>query len=336
MQATQPLRRRQVVIGNRRVRTIDVHAHVVVPEATELLKDTPLARPAGGGGGAVARQAMSPERLEAMDAQGIDTQVLSINPFWYSADRDLAARLISLQNEKLVEICAARPDRFVPVASVALQHPDLAAQQLEEARTRHNMRGAAIGCSVEGAELSDPKFDPFWKKAQDLDALIFIHPQPGPPNARFRGNGVLNNVIGNPLETTIALSHLIFEGTLAASARPRRRGDRPRPARPCRRRTSRARRRPAVRADGGARQPGRERPRALRRRRGRAADPDLRRIRKGCQMAVEVKAPVHEGHPTVFVDAFTDGVLGRAARCSARSRTAATSSSTPRPAAGGR
>ena len=214
MQAAQPLRRRQVVIANRRVRTIDVHAHVVLPEATELLKDTPLARAAGGGGGAAARQAMSPERLEAMDAQGIDTQVLSINPFWYSADRDLAARLISLQNEKLVEMCAAHPDRFVPVASVALQHPDLAAQQLDEARTRHNMRGAAIGCSVEGAELSDPRFDPFWNKAQDLDALIFIHPQPGPPNARFRGNGVLNNVIGNPLETTIALSHLIFEGTL--------------------------------------------------------------------------------------------------------------------------
>jgi aminocarboxymuconate-semialdehyde decarboxylase len=205
--------RRQVVVGGRRVRTIDVHAHIVVPEAEELLKGTPLARPTPAVG-AVAAQRMSPERLRTMDAHGIDVQALSINPFWYSADRDLAARLISLQNEKLVEICAAHPDRFVPIASVALQHPELAAQQLEEARTKHNIRGAAIGGNVEGVELSDARFDPFWKKAQDLDALIFIHPQQGPPNPRLRGNGVLNNVIGNPLETTIALSHLIFEGTL--------------------------------------------------------------------------------------------------------------------------
>jgi len=121
--------------------------------------------------------------------------------------------LIDLQNDKLAEICAAQPDRFVPLASVALQHPDLAAQQLEDARKKYNMRGAAIGCSVEGAELSDPKFDPFWAKAQELQMLLFMHPQnsdraTGITN-RVRGPGVLGNVIGNPLETTIALSHLI-------------------------------------------------------------------------------------------------------------------------------
>ena len=212
-QAAQGAKRRQVSVGGRRIKTIDVHAHVVVPEAADLLKGTPLARPVAAGG-AVGAQQMSPERLQAMDAQGIDVQVLSLNPYWYSADRDLAARLISLQNEKLVEICAAHPGRFAPLASVALQHPELAAQQLEEARMRHNMRGAAIGGSVEGIELSDARFDPFWKKAQDLELLIFIHPQQGPPTPRLRGNGVLANVIGNPLETTIALSHLIFEGTL--------------------------------------------------------------------------------------------------------------------------
>ncbi len=77
------------------------------------------------------------------------------------------------------------------------------------------LRGGSIGASVYGEELSDPKFHPFWAKAEQLGCLIFIHPQGG--NAgfeRLRGNGGLTNVIGNPLETTIALSHLIFEGTL--------------------------------------------------------------------------------------------------------------------------
>ena len=76
-----------------------------------------------------------------------------------------------------------------------------------------------IGCSVNGEELSDPKFHPFWAKAEELGALIFIHPQGTGElsiSGRLKGNGVLENVIGNPLETTIALSHLIFEGTLDA------------------------------------------------------------------------------------------------------------------------
>jgi predicted TIM-barrel fold metal-dependent hydrolase len=216
-------RRRQVTIGGRRIKTVDVHAHVTIPEAASMLQGTPLARGggaggAGGGGGAGANQSMGPERLQTMDGYGIDVQALSINPFWYAADRALSTRLIDLQNDKLAEICAARPDRFVPLAAVALQHPDLAARQLEDAMKKYGMRGAAIGCSVEGAELSDPKFDPFWAKAQERGALLFMHPQNSAGgtgiNARVRGQGVLGNVIGNPLETTIALSHLIFEGTL--------------------------------------------------------------------------------------------------------------------------
>jgi aminocarboxymuconate-semialdehyde decarboxylase len=221
--------RRQITIGGRRVKTIDVHAHVTIPEAAALFageRGAGRARGAAGGGvgagggaaGAIAGQVMGPERLRTMDGYGIDIQALSINPFWYGADRALSTKLIELQNDQLAEICAARPDRFVPLASVALQHPDLAAQQLEDARKKHNMHGAAIGCSVEGSELSDPKFDPFWAKAQELQMLLFMHPQnsdraTGITN-RTKGPGVLSNVIGNPLETTIALSHLIFDGTL--------------------------------------------------------------------------------------------------------------------------
>ena len=205
-----------VMIAGRRVKTVDVHCHVNVPEATDLLKGTPLEKRVGAGATNVP---LGAERLAKMDEMGIDVQAVSINAFWYAADRDLAARLIDLQNQKLAAMVkAANPERFVALASVALQFPELAAQQLEEGMKRWGLRGAAIGGSVEGLELSDRKFDPFWAKAEQLQALVFMHPQDSATatgiQKRVQGNGVLGNVIGNPLETTIFLSHLIMEGTL--------------------------------------------------------------------------------------------------------------------------
>jgi aminocarboxymuconate-semialdehyde decarboxylase len=202
-------RHREVVVSGKRVKTVDVHAHCGLPEAMALM-GLPFTTNA-------LLMATPADRLRAMDAQGIDVEALSINPFWYGADRDVAEKLIRMQNESLAEACAAHPDRFVAFASVALQHPELAAQQLDEGVKKYGLRGAAIGGSVEGAELSDARFHPFWAKAESLGVLIFIHPQGTAElerTTRLAGNGVLTNTIGNPLETTIALSHLIFEGTL--------------------------------------------------------------------------------------------------------------------------
>ena len=112
-----------------------------------------------------------------MDEQGIDVEALSINPFWYAADRDLAARLVSIQNENLASICAEHPDRFVALASVALQHPDLATRQLEQGIEELGLRGAAIGGDVNGEEISAPRFDPFWAKAEELADVGFIPPR---------------------------------------------------------------------------------------------------------------------------------------------------------------
>src|SRR5206468_11477269 len=113
------------------------------------------------------------DRLGAMDDQGIDVEALSINPYWYEADRDVAEKLIQIQNEKLAEICAAHPDRFVAFATVALQHPDLAVQQLVDGVKTYGLRGAGTAGSVAGRELSDPKFHPFWAKAEELGVLVF-------------------------------------------------------------------------------------------------------------------------------------------------------------------
>ena len=200
-------------VGGRHVTVVDGHAHCAVPEVLNVVKGTDLERSVGASlNGPLV---MKPDRLLAMDDQGIDVQVLSINPFWYGADRDLARRIVAVQNEQLAALCAAHPERFVALASVALQHPDLAAEQLADAVATHRLRDAGIGGSVNGEELSSPKFEPFWAKAEQLGVVVFIHPQ-GIPEIRTRvqGNGFLSNVIGNPLETTLALSHLIFDGTL--------------------------------------------------------------------------------------------------------------------------
>jgi aminocarboxymuconate-semialdehyde decarboxylase len=204
-QGQAAVRRREVAVSGRRVKTVDVHAHCAVPEAMALM------------GMKVEPQALliGQDRIRVMDEQGIDVEALSINPYWYRAERDLAQALVKIQNEKLAELCASQPDRFVAFASLAMQYPDLAAEQLEEGVRKLGLRGAAVGASVNGEDFSDPKYHPVWAKAEQLGCLIFIHPQGTRElEKRLQGNGFLSNVIGNPLETTIALSHLIFEGTL--------------------------------------------------------------------------------------------------------------------------
>jgi aminocarboxymuconate-semialdehyde decarboxylase len=209
--ATQP-GRRQVSLNGRRIRVIDGHAHCVIPD-DEVVKGTPLAVMGAGGG----NNLLGPQRLEVMDRQGLDMQALTINGFWwYAADRELAQRIVLAQNEGLAKWVTTHPDRFVAIASVALQHPDLAATQLEDGVKRLRLRGASIGGHVNGEDLSLPKFDPFWAKAAELGVPVFMHPG-GASNivkpAALGGRGDLGNIIGNPLETTYFLSRLIFDGT---------------------------------------------------------------------------------------------------------------------------
>lgn len=177
-----------------------------------MVKDSPLER--------FARnvRALGPDRIQEMDKRGVDVQALSVNVYWwYQADRDLAAKIVEINDNGLAKVCAAHPDRFVALSSPALQFPDLAATQLEHAMKQLGARGASVGGHVNGEPLSLPKYDPFWAKAQELGALVFMHPN----NAEglfkpetLQGSGDLPNVLGNPFETTLFLSHLIFDGTL--------------------------------------------------------------------------------------------------------------------------
>jgi predicted TIM-barrel fold metal-dependent hydrolase len=213
--AQQPPRQRlPVTVSGKRVKTIDIHSHCHFREAGALLGADGAKYQLPPVNGAEEAFIEIDKRLAAMDAQAVDMEVLSINPFWYNRERDLAAQIVKIQNEKLAELCASKPDRFAAFASLTLQAPDLAVQELETAVKKQGLKGAAIGGIVNGVEFSDPKFHPVWAKAEELGVPLFIHPQGIPElSKRLSGNGWLGNTIANPLETTIALSHLIFEGT---------------------------------------------------------------------------------------------------------------------------
>ena len=205
--------RREVTVGGRRVKVIDIHCHCVI-DVSDVVKGTPLAKAAAGGG----NQILGPQRLQLMDQQGVDVQALTINGFWWydATDRELARSIVQAQNEGLAKWVSTHPERFAAMASVALQHPDLAAQQLEDGVKRLGLRGASIGGHVNGDDLSLPKYDPFWAKAAELGVPVVMHPN-GADNiireGALRGRADLGNIIGNPLETTYFLSRLIFDGT---------------------------------------------------------------------------------------------------------------------------
>jgi aminocarboxymuconate-semialdehyde decarboxylase len=210
-----PVKRREITVAGKRAKVIDIHAHCAIPEVGDVLKETQLARFSPQ---ATGPQVLGEPRIHALDARGIDVQVLSINFFWwYAADRDLASQIVKVHDEKLSAWCAAHSDRFAALSSVALQFPDLAAQQLEHAVKNLGLRGAAVGGHVAGEPLSSARFDPFWAKAEELGVLVFMHPNAAENVVKddaWKGHGDLGNIMGNPLETTAFLAHMIYDGAL--------------------------------------------------------------------------------------------------------------------------
>ena len=202
------------------LRTVDMHAHAYVHDVWPFIKDRQELQGAvsaltGMVNGPMALDAKTiNERLKEMDRQRIDVHAMSLSQaqYHYWASEELAATIVRIQNEKLAEVCAAHPDRFVGVGGVSLQHPALAAEQMEHGVRTLKMRGFMIGGSVNGDEISNAKFDPFWKKAEELGIVVFIHPGPvATADKRFAG---LDGTMAFPFETTMALSHMIFDGLL--------------------------------------------------------------------------------------------------------------------------
>jgi aminocarboxymuconate-semialdehyde decarboxylase len=145
----------------------------------------------------------------------VDVQVLSVCPqtFVYAQPPALAAAFARIQNEQLAKLVKARPDRFLAIATLPMQAPKLAADELRHAVRTLGLRGAQIGSNVAGKNLDDPALEPVWATAAELDAFILLHPINVAGVDRL-SSYYLNNLIGNPLDTTIAAACLVFSGVL--------------------------------------------------------------------------------------------------------------------------
>ncbi len=216
--------------GPRRHFTVDIHCHVETPEAAALIKtsDRPPIENAMTFSNEATREVNRKQqqtiyldltsvekRLKHMDRNGIDIQAISTAPgqYYYWAEPELARQTSRLINENIAQICHDHPDRFVGLATVPLQEPELAVRELERAVKELGMRGVEICTNVAGAELSEERFRPFFAKAEELDILIFMHPS-GFTEGRRLSDHYFINVIGNPLDSTVAVHHLIFDGVL--------------------------------------------------------------------------------------------------------------------------
>jgi aminocarboxymuconate-semialdehyde decarboxylase len=210
-------------------RTIDIHSHVGVPRAAAFVKPhlaataSPLIAFADAATRAlnekqeadiVARGGLQ-KRLADLDAMGLDMQVIKPPPpqCYYALPVDIAVEAARIVNDGIAEFVAQKPDRLKGFGSVPMPDGGEAAKELERCVSKLGFKGVQILTNVAGRELSDPAFAPFWKKAEELGVLVVIHPQ-GFTEAKRLSRFYFNNVIGNPLETTIALHYLIFDGVL--------------------------------------------------------------------------------------------------------------------------
>ena len=210
--------------------TVDIHSHAMVPEAAAIVRghQPPDSRAAFYTEetrvlGAKQDADRTPHlvdldlRMGIFDSMGIDAQVITPAPgqCYYRVMGEIGIRATRAVNDGIAAIAASRPDR-IPAAmgSVPLQAGGAAAAaELEYCVKTLGLKGAEVLAHVGDKELSDPDFEVFWAKAHELGAVIFIHPNSFPQPQRFGGH-YFSNVIGNPLDTTMALHWLIFDGVL--------------------------------------------------------------------------------------------------------------------------
>ncbi|WP_446458200.1 amidohydrolase family protein [Streptomyces rochei] len=211
--------------------TVDVHAHVLLPDVESLVAGLPGhaeakevdARRNGPAALAVngpmvrarvPRMTDVALRLASMDAQGVDVQLVSPSPshYHYWADEATAEKVYRLANEATAAHCAQAPDRLRGLGLGPLQHPDHMVRALDHA-LEQGLDGVEISSHAPGRELSDPAYEPFWSRAAERGAILFLHPFGCTLDERL-DRWYLSNTVGQPTENAVALSHLIFSGVL--------------------------------------------------------------------------------------------------------------------------
>jgi aminocarboxymuconate-semialdehyde decarboxylase len=209
---------------------IDVHSHIHCDAADELVdrlvpkEGRPVHRVVSDLTKQIAKtlddrwhaQLTQPAlRIADMDRAGIDIQILSSSTrqYYYWIDGEIACQTARLVNDRIAEMVRGNPDRFQGIATLPMQAPDKAVIELQRAMTELGMHGIVLGTNIAGADLSEERFRPVFAAAQELGAFIFIHPF-GNAGSHRTADHHLDNIIGNPLEETIAICRLIFDGVL--------------------------------------------------------------------------------------------------------------------------
>ncbi|NKI98482.1 amidohydrolase family protein [Novosphingobium sp. SG707] len=160
------------------------------------------------------------ERLADMDRLGVDVQAISPSPgqYYYFAPDELGRDAARMVNDGIAAAVAQHPDRLVGMGTVPLQNVEMAVREMRRCVGDLGLRGIEIGTNVAGRELAEDAFRPFFAAAEELGVLLFLHPLGFTHGARLAEH-YLDNIIGNPLESSIALSHLIFGGVLEQHSR---------------------------------------------------------------------------------------------------------------------
>lgn len=211
--------------------TVDIHAHVFIPEAHSYMSPhfdpmriamvkhaTPETRALNSkqeaDRGPVA-MSDSTDRLAVLETQGIDRQVVAPPPpqCYYQSPPDHALKGSRMVNDGMAEWVGRHPERFAGLGTVPLQDPEASATELRRCMSQLGLKGVMILTNVDGEEVAAARFEPFWRAAEETGALVMIHPNGFTEGARFE-EYYFSNVLGNPLETTTALHYLIFNGVL--------------------------------------------------------------------------------------------------------------------------
>lgn len=213
--------------------TIDIHAHILTDETMKLLAEisprvAPIMKDIGRDSAALLEingkvmQKPVPRglwdvawRLREMDENDVGVQLLlpTTQTFYYEEEPQLAAACAALQNDQIAKTVAEHPGRFIGMATVPMQAPELAAAELRRAMTRLSLRGMEIGSNICSRNLDDPRLEPVWAAADELGAFIFIHPHNFSARERL-GSYLQSNTVGLPFETTLAATSLVFGGVL--------------------------------------------------------------------------------------------------------------------------
>ena len=216
---------------------IDVHAHIGVPEVHAYAAQHSVSRAAGRApehpdktdehrrlerewiGRVRAREADYDLRIRDMDEQGVDIQVLTLSlishhTYWAGADEETSHRMERIANDQMAEVIAKYPGRFIGLGGVPLHSLQLAINELERCMGELGFKGVQVSSQAGDMELGDPRLRPFWRRCEELGAVVYLHPA-GVFDTRYQPHQLWNS-IGQPLEEAMAMASLMYEGVLDA------------------------------------------------------------------------------------------------------------------------